>query len=164
MTIPPPADDGTFYPDDSAGMPEDPAEPIEDRWGTPEPLAPAPRAGASGPGWAGVPQSAPGSIGPGAGTSTAHNGRNTLAMVLSAVAAVGVAAWFLGVSVPLLLIVGLGIAGFSLGIAGYLSGRRGFATNGGLGAGAAALGAVAVLGVVAIYAIVLAAIGQILGG
>lgn len=164
MTNPPPADDGTFYPDDSAGPPDAISEPIVDRWGTPEPQAPDAAPVGQIAGWAATPQPAPVLLGPGAGTSTAHNGRNIVAIVLSGVAAAGVAGWFLGASVPLLLIVGLGIAGFALGIAGYLSGRRGFATNGTLGGAAAALGALAVLGVVAIYAIVLAAIGQILGG
>ena len=95
--------------------------------------------------------------------STEHNSRAVIGAALSGLGLGGVLVWFLGLSTPLLAVVALGIGGIVMGVRGWASARNGLATNGGLGVAAVVMGLLAVLGVVAVYALVLAAIGRMLG-
>lgn len=91
------------------------------------------------------------------------NSRAVIGMVLSGIAVVSVLAWFAGAPTPLLLAVAAAIGGTVMGLRGWSAARQGLASNGGLGLAAAAVGVLALTGVVVIYALVIAAIGQLTG-
>lgn len=88
--------------------------------------------------------------------SGSQNSRAVIGAVLGGLAAVGVIAAWSGMGfVPLLGVVGLGIAGIVLSSTALVSARRGLATNRGLAVTGLVLSIVGVLGVVALYAYVI---------
>lgn len=92
-----------------------------------------------------------------------HNSRAIIGMVLSGLGLAGVLAWFGGFATPLLLVIALGIGGIVMGLRGRAAASNGLATNGRLGLAAAITGLAAVLGAVAIFALVVIAVGRITG-
>lgn len=135
----PPAQGGPLsLPDEWVGMPARP-----------------PATGAAGPGpHAGAADLAPWVAA--APASGSQNSRAVIGVVLGGLAAVGVIAAWSGLGfVPLLGVVGLGIAGIVLSSMALVSARRGLATNRGLAVTGLVLSIVGVLGVVALYAYVI---------
>ncbi|MDN4473228.1 hypothetical protein [Demequina zhanjiangensis] len=94
--------------------------------------------------------------------ATEHNSRAVIGMALSGIAAALILAFIAGFNSPLLITVALGIGGIVMGWRGYLAARNGLASNGTLGIAAVVVGALAILSVVGIYAMVLFALSQII--
>ncbi|GIG54036.1 DUF4190 domain-containing protein [Demequina activiva] len=92
--------------------------------------------------------------------ATEHNRRAVVGMVLSGLALAGLLAWFVGFSTPVLVVLVLAISGMVLGVRGRAAARNGLATNKRLALAAIITGAVAVVGIIAIYGLLLYALSQ----
>lgn len=92
--------------------------------------------------------------------ATEHNRRAVIGMVLSGLALAGLLAWFGGFLTPVLVVLALALGGMVMGLRGRAAARNGLATNGGLALAAIITGAVAVVGIIGIYALLLYALSQ----
>ncbi|MDN4484303.1 hypothetical protein [Demequina lignilytica] len=97
--------------------------------------------------------------------SATQNSRALIGVILGGLAAAGAAAAWVGLGfVPLLGVIGLGIGGIVLSAMALTSVRRGLATNRGLAVTGLVLSILGIVGVVALYAYVIALVGALVGG
>ena len=116
-------------------------------------MTPAPHSGSRG-------EQAPSIAGLTFDRATERNSRAIIGMVLSGLAFAGLLAWFAGFLTPVLVVLALAVSGMVMGMRGRSAARNGLATNGGLALAAIITGAVAVVGIIGIYALLLYALSQ----